>query len=349
MLGFSVYLGERFDESYIESMLCDGFKYIFTSLQIPEDDQSLYLTQLKKLHSIVGDRAEIIADANPDTFKKLGLSYDEPGSIREAGIDFIRLDISLDVNEIVSLLNEVKVVCNASTDAISLLHRLKEKHVDLSKVMVAHNYYPRPETGLARDFFISQNEKIKNDFPDVSIMAFVPGTKLRGPIFKGLPTLEDHRNIHPLVAAYDLLKCGVDDICIGDSYIDESILFQFKSYFQNGIVSLHVNSESEHLNDVIGRTFHNRKDEARDVVRAEEARQTFRNEVNPHNTTERVRGAITLDNVKYGRYMNELQIVKVHLERNEAVNVIGQVCEKDLDCINMIGSGQAFQFIKGDS
>ena len=44
--------------------------------------------------------------------------------------------------------------------------------------------------------------------------------------------------------------------------------------------------------------------------------------------------------------MNELQIVKKDLESNEAVNVIGRVSSSNLDCINMIGAGQAFQFIK---
>lgn len=42
-LGFSVYLGEAFDETYIDKMLNHGFRYIFTSLQIPEDNQDTYL------------------------------------------------------------------------------------------------------------------------------------------------------------------------------------------------------------------------------------------------------------------------------------------------------------------
>ncbi len=141
MLGFSVYLGEPFDKTYIETMLNEGAKYVFTSLQIPEDDPMLYLTKLKELNKIVNGRAEIIADANPKTFKTLGLSYKKPTTLKDAGIDFIRLDISLEIEDIISLLNEVNVVCNASTDAVELLYQLKAKDIDLSKVMVAHNYY----------------------------------------------------------------------------------------------------------------------------------------------------------------------------------------------------------------
>ena len=346
MLGFSVYLGEPFDKTYIETMLNEGAKYVFTSLQIPEDDPMLYLTKLKELNKIVNGRAEIIADANPKTFKTLGLSYKKPTTLKDAGIDFIRLDISLEIEDIISLLNEVNVVCNASTDAVELLYQLKAKDIDLSKVMVAHNYYPRPETGLENEFFISKNKEIRDVFPDVKIMAFVPGTKLRGPIFRGLPTLESHRNIHPLYAAYQLLKYDIDVVCIGDTSIDLDIINQFHDYFNNGIVSLYIEEETPALKDVTGRIFHNRKDQARDVVRAEEARMSFQGEVKPDNTTERVKGTVTLDNLKYGRYMNELQIVKKDLEANEAVNVIGRVSSSNLDCINMIGAGQAFQFIK---
>ena len=73
-LGFSVYLGEEFDETYIETMLNKGFRYIFTSLQIPEEDQSQYLERLKQLSVLNQGRAEVIADMNRDTFEQLGLS-----------------------------------------------------------------------------------------------------------------------------------------------------------------------------------------------------------------------------------------------------------------------------------
>src|SRR5699024_461847 len=162
----------------------------------------------------------------------------------------------------------------------------------------------------------------------------------------GLPTLEAHRNIHPLHAAYQLLKYDIDVVCIGDTSIDLDIISRFHDYFNNGIVSRYIEEETPALKDVTGRIFHNRKDKARDVVRAEEARMSFQGEVKPDNTTERVKGTVTLDNLKYGRYMNELQIVKRDLEANEAVNVIGRVSSSNLDCINMIGAGQAFQFIK---
>ncbi|UTI87788.1 MupG family TIM beta-alpha barrel fold protein [Mammaliicoccus sciuri] len=281
MLGFSVYLGEAFDEVYIETMLNHGFKYVFTSLQIPEEDSELYFDRLKELKLLIDDKAEIIADASPHAFQNLGLSYKQPEILKGLGIDYIRLDISLAIPDIISLLSEVKIVCNASTDAISLLDELKEQDIDMSRIMVAHNYYPRPETGLDKAYFIKQNTKLKTLFPDISIMAFVSGTVYRGPVYEGLPTLEDHRYCHPLVAAHELAALEVDDICIGDTGIDTTTIDQFNNFFHKGIVSLQVQSETKHLESYIGRIFHNRKDKARDVIRAEEGRQIFQSEILP--------------------------------------------------------------------
>ncbi len=37
MLGFSVYLGKPFNSDYIQNMLNLGFRTVFTSIQIPEE------------------------------------------------------------------------------------------------------------------------------------------------------------------------------------------------------------------------------------------------------------------------------------------------------------------------
>lgn len=342
-LGFSVYLGEAFDETYIDKMLNHGFRYIFTSLQIPEDDQDTYLTRLKQLAVINGNRAQIIADVNGQTLRQLGLSLSAPESIRDVGIDIVRLDEAVDINSLAEYVEaKYSVMLNASTDAFQILRELSDRAISQENILVAHNYYPRPDTGLERTFFQHINERLKGAFPEIQIMAFVPGTQLRGPIYRGLPTLEDHRQYHPLAAAVELEEDLCDIACVGDSQIDDFMIHQFDTYFRLNRVVLRTNlsSDSKYLG-----TYHNRPDVARDVVRAIEARKTFTEEVSPHNVVERRKGAVTIDNALYGRYMNELQIVRCDLPKDEAVNVLGYVDARDLDCINMIGSNTAFEFV----
>ena len=92
-------------------------------------------------------------------------------------------------------------------------------------------------------------------------------------------------------------------------------------------------------------SYTNRPDVARDVVRAQESRTTFKNQVEPANAVERPRGSVTLDNNLYGRYMNELEITRRDLPADAAVNVLGHVIEDDLDCIQLIQSGTTFKLL----
>lgn len=342
-LGFSVYLGEPFDEDYIETMLDQGCRYIFTSLQIPEEDEKVYLTRLAQLAQINAHRARIIADVNTDTLARLDLSLEDPQGIEDAGIDIVRLDEGAELDVLAEYVEQKHaVMLNASTDAFRILRALSDRAISQENILVAHNYYPRHETGLDRSFFQHINERLKGAFPEIQIMAFVQGTKLRGPIYRGLPTLEAHRNMHPLAAASELESDLCDIACIGDSQIDAFLIKQFNHYVKQRKVLLRtdLNQESPYLG-----TYHNRLDVARDVVRAEEARRQFKDEVIPQNAVERPTGTITLDNHLYGRYMNELQITRTDLPADAAVNVLGHIEPKDIDCLNLIASGTAFQLI----
>lgn len=347
-LGFSVYLGEEFDETYIETMLNKGFRYIFTSLQIPEEDQTQYLKRLEQLSVLNQERAEVIADMNRATFEQLGLSLADPSSIKDAGIDIIRLDEAVDIDQLADYVeDEHPIMLNASTDAFPILRELNDRGISQENVYVAHNYYPRPNTGLDTALFKHINERLKGAYPELQIMAFVPGTTFRGPIHRGLPTLETHRYAHPLASAYELEMMLTDVVCIGDIKINDFMIDQFFHYATEDTVWLRtdLSEDSSFL-----QTYTNRPDVARDVVRAQESRTTFKNQVEPANAVERPRGSVTLDNNLYGRYMNELEITRRDLPVDAAVNVLGHVIEDDLDCIQLIQSGTAFKLFnqKGD-
>lgn len=339
-LGFSVYLSETFDEDYIERMLSHGFKYLFTSLQIPEEDASKRLERLAQLAEINAHRAQIIVDVNGQTFDDLGFSLKQLETIKDAGIDIIRFDILENVDLIAEYVETGNpIMLNASTNAFQILRALNDRAISVENVYVAHNYYPRPNTGLDKVFFEHINERLKGAFPEVNVMAFVPGTKLRGPLYRGLPTLEDHRLMHPLLASYELELMLCDIACIGDSQINPFMMEQFNQYHLKGTVLLRTDLAQ---GNPYAKTYHNRPDVSRDVVRAVESRQTFTEHVTPSNTVERPKGTITLDNERYARYMNELQITRTDLPDDAAVNVLGHVQKEDRDCIRLIQSGTAF-------
>lgn len=51
MSGFSVYLGEEADWSYIQSMIHLGYDTLFTSLQIPEESDEVKLQYFKNYYT----------------------------------------------------------------------------------------------------------------------------------------------------------------------------------------------------------------------------------------------------------------------------------------------------------
>ncbi|WP_414053009.1 MupG family TIM beta-alpha barrel fold protein [Macrococcus animalis] len=342
MLGFSVYLS-IVNESYIQKMISYGFTTIFTSLQIPEEDIEDKFTKLKELKSIAGQNVKIIVDINPIVFQQI---EDEDRCGSHSGLDAIRFDESIDIEKLLHWSNHADIVLNASTDGLNILRSLKSHAFDYSKVYIAHNYYPRPETGLDTHFFRKVNKEIKSEFPGINIIAFISGNELRGPVFKGLPTLEDHRFMHPIVAYQELKSLDVDVMMIGDTAINDFTIYQFSQYITSGTITLRADiiDDYKHIYDV---AFNNRLDVARDVIRAEQYRKLNQDVVEPNHIGERLKGSITLDNRLYGRYMNELQITKVDLAENEAVNVIGNISEEDIPLIDLIKSGTKFKFVRG--
>lgn len=352
MLGISVYLGEpsfEKQEEYVEKMRRIGFSQIFTSLHIPEDDQAVYKERIQSLGKIAKKLGmELYADVSTKSLQRLGLSWDDADVLLDWGLTGLRIDYGIPEKTVAELSKKVKIALNASTLSQEQLELLDRYGMDVRSVEAWHNYYPRPETGLGREGFSEKNEWLKKQ--GLKVMAFVPGDgERRGPVYEGLPTLEDHRQQSPFVCFLDLRHhFGVDKVFIGDRSIGEHTYRQFEAY-QNRLIILRA---KYFLNDIdLKERFSvpqsNRPDEARDVVRSEQSRveKLAGKPVRPENTTERPVGAITLDNERYGRYEGELQIAKRNLPADERVNVIGRVIDEDLPLLSYIRGGTKFQII----
>lgn len=353
MRGISVYLGEgsvKELEPYIERVKKLGFTSIFTSLHIPEEDPSLYEERLRELGAMARTyEMELMADISPRSLGHLGFTWENAEGLVEWGVTGLRIDYGIDEGTIAELSTKMKIALNASTLTKEGLFRLKATGLRTEAVEAWHNFYPRPETGLDTQEFFRVNDWLKEE--GLSVMAFVPGDgKRRGPLFEGLPTLEEHRAVSPLAAYVALEKSGlVDKILIGDITLSEDSLAQFSAY-DEGVIQLRAESLTKNSNvlETASRVHTNRLDAARDVVRSMESREyglfgTHR--LHPEGTSERTKGSITIDNERYGRYQGELQITKRNLPANDKVNVIGRICQEDLALLEHINSGVKFQLV----
>lgn len=357
MLGLSVYLSEEnrdFNHQWIKRAYENGFSAIFTSLHIPEEDPKNY----KQLLMDLGMQAkkyqmELYADISPKSFGYLQMEIDHAYQLKEWGVTGLRVDYGYSADEMVKLSHQLKLQLNASTLTEELMETLLRKGLDINNIEASHNFYPRPETGLGRDFFIRTNRFLKRY--DIAISAFIPGDGLkRQPLYQGLPTLEMHRYDSPVHACLDLTEnCLVDFVYVGDLSLSDETLTRF-SLLKEKIIPLRFQAIKKEdfapIHKYLCGVQTNRIDEARDVIRVEGSRAAFNHRrIEPNNTVERPKGTITIDNEKYGRYAGEIQITRADLESDEKVNVIGRVIDEDLPLLSYIGGGRKFllQQIKG--
>ncbi|MGA8941661.1 MAG: MupG family TIM beta-alpha barrel fold protein [Thermoactinomyces sp.] len=348
MIGISVYLARenrRFNREWIKKAHEHGFTAIFTSLHIPEEDPAFY----KELLLELGRQAQyyqmdLFADISPESFRHLQIGIDQAGKLAEWGVTGLRVDYGFGIGEMAALSRQLKLQLNASTLTEEVMEALHKAGLYTENTEASHNYYPRPETGLAREYFLQKNQLLKSW--NLRISAFVPGDgQKRQPLFEGLPTLEMHRYVSPVYACLDLMENGlVDSVYVGDLSLRDETLAMFPMVKERIIplryrgVSL---AEFKHIHEYLNGIQTNRIDPARDVIRIEGSRTAFHNRrLQPNNTIGRPKGTITIDNEKYGRYAGEIQITRTDLEQDDKVNVIGRVIDEDIPLLSLIGGGR---------
>jgi len=239
---------------------------------------------------------------------------------------------------------KMPIVLNASTTSAEDARAIAAKG---RCVMAMHNFYPRPETGLDADYLRETTEALQK--AGLKVLAFIPGdAQKRGPVFEGLPTLEDHRSILPSAAFADLtLNYGLEEIFVGDPGISQKEIDRINRFCQEGILSIpcEIDENWQHLYDQV---FTCRIDSPKWLVRFQESRvySCQGQSTEPYHCEARKRGALTIDNIRYGRYSGEIMLIRSDLPADHRVNVIGQVPENARLLLDLIGRGRKFTLVR---
>jgi uncharacterized protein len=333
LIGISFYLNDPLAEQRIALAGKMGVKRAFTSLHIPEESGDLAKRAKELLQTAKESGIEVYADVSLRTPSHLGL--ESLFDLKSLGVIGLRLDDFFENEMILNLAKEFKLALNASILFEEDIRSLLAGGLEASQLLAWHNFYPRCETGLSESFFQMQNELFRRF--GIPISAYIPGDgEKRGPLFAGLPTLEDHREIDPFIAALELFHLGVEDVYIGDPEVSETLLKKLIEVDVNNSVSIRVkgNLEGE---------FKLRPDISRDVLRLMDTRSA--EFISPEKTLARPAGTITRDNDSYGRYRGEVQISLRDLPADERVNVIGSVVKEDIPLLSYLKPGQRLKFI----
>lgn len=317
---------------------------VFLSLHISEEFDETYCQQAADICRLLDHHGfRVIADVSVKTLRQFGCA-DLTELARELRLWALRIDYGFSPEEIGRMAEKMPIVLNASTTAAEDAERILARG---GEVFAMHNFYPRPETGLDEELLMDTTRRLRE--AGVKVLAFIPGdTQRRGPVYEGLPTLEAHRNCLPSAAFADLhLRFGVDGVFLADPGLSGKERQRIARFCEEGILSIPARLE-EGYDHLYGQVFTCRVDSPKWLVRFMESR-TYSCQgapVEPENCVRRDRGCITMDNVNYGRYTGEIQLIRSPLEADSRVNVIGRVPENALLLPDLIKGGQKFMLVR---
>lgn len=337
MLGFSIYK-EHYNQRYIEKLKKLDVKNVFISLHITEDLNDVH-GLFEYLSFLKNQELNLIVDISPITF-----SIITKEQLKSYGISTVRLDYGFDINETVELYDEFKLILNASTITDEDIESLQNNGLDLSKITLMHNFYPKEETGLSIEYYHYLNLKLKKY--GFKILSFIPGNKvLRGPIHQGLPTVEEHRNKNLLVSMYELCET-CDEVFIGDIEITDESIDDLK-YFINDIIPIRIIDKGLDPK-FINTPLKIRKDSNHLNLRIEDSRFELKteNKILVKDASMRNKGTITQDNYKSQRYNGEIMITRVDLPAKENLNVVGHIHTDYIDLLNLSLNGKTIIFLE---
>lgn len=345
-LGYSLYLSSYAAQCSALGGCSNTGTAVFLSLHISEEFGDDYCCRVEEICHRLADRGfRIIADVSVKTLRQFGCE-DLVALAQKLRLWALRIDYGFSKEEIFAMAKQMPLVLNASTTTAEDAAAIASCG---GRVFAMHNFYPRPETGVDEEFLLESTRALQA--AGLEVLAFIPGdTMRRGPLYEGLPTLEEHRHVLPSAAFVDLTqRFGLDGIFLGDPGISGVEAGRIARYCAEGVISLPVQLEKgyEHLYDQV---FTCRADSPKWLVRLAESRTySCQGEiVEPANCAQRKRGSITIDNYLYGRYSGEIMVIRQDLPTDSKVNVIGRVAENAYLLMDNIRRGQKFTFVRMD-
>lgn len=352
-MNLSVYLNEDIDTiaTYLNRFPKEAVDYVFISFQYgvsieSNEDKIYFFNKMKAISKLCHSLAmKIIVDISPDTLT-IFKEDDIFSFLEKVAIDVIRIDYGFDDQMIRALSKKYIIALNAST---LNQQKITALGIEASRLIACHNFYPKNGSGLPESLFITKNLELQH--LGISVAAFIPGDEnLRGPLYEGLPTIEKQRATG-LINNYLEMKNRyyVNAIFVGDMGIKPETISQIESLQRNEITCrMRINQKIlPVVQQLLDQPLQTRSDCSACYIRSSETRNYFKNSVisSEHNDL-RVRGSVTIDNEKYGRYQGEINIMLVDMPADSRTNVIGKIDEKDLEQLELMASGTTIKFEK---
>lgn len=371
-------------KAYLEKASKYGCEYVFSSMFSVEGTKEEVLDYFREFINIAHDlNIKVVLDLNPPFLKKMGVNYDDISLMHEIGCDVMRMDMPFGAEKDLILVNNpynISIMFNASGSFADELAYFEKNNVPKERVLLGHNFYPQPYTGLKWNHFLETNKTLKQyGYP---VQAFVSSLNPEATgvwdANYGLPTVERLRNL-PIDTQARIIEAtgNVDMIWIGNAFATDEEM--------DALISVQANprpieqSPVYEIYKAYGMTQKQRTEDRKlrvvvdEGITERESYQLF--ELYPQSdmgdssewiwrsrTGRMVKpdipfrkcdkemfevGDVVIVNNNYQHYAGEIQIVRIPFKNDGQRNYLGHLAEGEELMLEIIKDGDEVTFLKG--
>ena len=369
-------------EEYLALASANGFTRVFSSMWSVEGTKNEILVYFEHFVQIAHrNNMEVDLDVNPDLFEKLGADYDDISVFANLGVDILRMDVpySMDKNKI--LINNpfhIKIEFNASISSELFNDQLNEL-ASGKDLLVCHNFYPQPYTGMKWEKYLNINQNLKKAGMKVGVFVSSQNKNTVGvwDAKYGLPTIEKMRDLPLDTQIRTLLAAGnIDTILIGNACASEEefknikeATKEIKADSSNPLIAtlLKMGASLDHFQqqkkirvNLDKNITENEKsilldffphsdvgDSSEWIWRSRFPR--FLNKDIPfrkHNQEVFPVGSVVIVNNNYKHYVGEVQIALRPLKNDGIRNLIGTLNEDEMEILKLVNDGDVVIFLQ---
>lgn len=320
-----------------------NYQEIFTTIHLPEYSFENQIRCLKLLFNEMKHYSfDLTVDVGGEYFKYI---LSDKTILNDIKIDYIRLDYGFDFKQVRDLYYLLKLkgfVLNASIyndkEFENIINELNKIDHNIS-IRACHNYYIKEESGIDDIYAFKQDDYISKY--NIPIYYCIPTySNPRGPLYKGLCTIENHRFKSIIYIISDLvLNHNSSAYMIADEWLSEDEFIEIEKIFK------YLYMDLSKIEIIKIKFFNNISDDERRIVLKE---HVFRNDspfnslrstssremaesgelINKNNIFDIKPGYITINNKLLKRYSGELEVSMIDKKAKEDTNVIARIVDK---------------------
>ena len=388
MKGFGVSVYPDMDsmteiQSYLRLASKYGCQYVFSSMfSVPGTKQEI-LAYFKELCDCAHENGiKVVLALNPPFLKKMGVSYDNIALLKEIGCDVMRMDIPFGKEKDLQLVRNpygISIMFNASGNIIPELAYFEKNGISGDDIMLGHNFYPQPYTGLTWEYFCRINAEIHRYGYPVQCFLSSHADHAHGvwDAVYGLPTVEKMRRKPIDLQAREYLASGnVDMIWIGNAFASEeefaslqealaaprpvqdsplkkvleSYGFPLPQYAEDKKLRVIVDGDitKQERYQIFDLYPQSDMGDSSEWIWRSRAGRMLKPDIpaRPYNAKMFEPGDIVIVNNNYPHYAGEVQIVRMPIENDGIRNHAGKLAEGEMEMLSLIKDGDVVTFLE---